>query len=236
MPGPSTPVLASAPIPPPTAALALVDSNGRLTPWGLEFMQWLWASIQGQGGILDGLLETMPAYGQVAGVAESVLAQDVRAESAVQGLRGQMAALRRLVDDAYALASAPRFSSAVPASASAAGTSVVLLASETIAAGAIISMWDNSGVANWRNADVTDDSKPADAFALVPGSSGAPLTGYLAGQVNNAVSGLTPGGLCFLAATGGITQTRPVSGWLQIIGKAADATHMVFQPGQGDLL
>lgn len=57
MANPKTPVLATFPIPPPSAAIAIGrTADGRdvfLSIAGLELIQALWAAIQGQGGMLD---------------------------------------------------------------------------------------------------------------------------------------------------------------------------------------
>lgn len=54
---PNTPVTASFPIPPPSIQIPIgITQDGKpvhLTPSGLDFLQRLWAAIQGQGGVLD---------------------------------------------------------------------------------------------------------------------------------------------------------------------------------------
>lgn len=120
---------------------------------------------------------------------------------------------------------------------SATGPYIDMVASETIANGALVSFWNSSG-AKVRNADDADDSKQVDGFVLVGGASGATLRVYLPGAVNTAVSGLTPGAIYFLDGTGGITATAPTTSgkWLQEVGKAADAAHLAFNPKTGTLL
>lgn len=57
MPGPNTPSAASAPIPPPFQNLPFgqVRESGQvyLSVPAIQFLQELWAALQGQGGILD---------------------------------------------------------------------------------------------------------------------------------------------------------------------------------------
>lgn len=111
-----------------------------------------------------------------------------------------------------------------------------LVASQSLTAGNIVSIWDNSGVANVRLADVADDTKIADGFVLANVSSLATATVYFPGQIITGLSSLTPGTIYYLAASGGITTTTPVSGWLQIVGKSLSATSLIFYPQPGVLL
>lgn len=115
---------------------------------------------------------------------------------------------------------------------------VNVTASEALAAGAIVSFWNSSG-AKVRNANATDDTKQADGFVNEAVLSGATAKVRLPGQVNVGLSGLTVGAIYFLAAGAGtITNSAPSTGgnFLQEIGKAVDATHLVFNPKSGTLL
>lgn len=114
---------------------------------------------------------------------------------------------------------------------------VVVTASEALTAGQVVSLWNSSG-GKVRKADNSDDSKQADGFVLANVLSGAAATVYLPGAVNAALSGLTPGALYFLDTAGGVTVTPTTAGgtWLQEVGRAADATHLVFNPKTGELL
>lgn len=80
-------------------------------------------------------------------------------------------------------------------------------------------------------ADATDDTKPADGFVLASFIANTQATVYPVGSVIPGLSGLTPGGLCYLSTAGGVTQTVPSSGASQIIGRAIDATRVLFNPG-----
>lgn len=135
------------------------------------------------------------------------------------------------------------FDAAVAAAIAAAGgggggAAVTVTASENLAAGDAVSFWNSSG-AKVRRADATDDTKQVDGFVKVAVTSGNPATVYLPGGVNDALTGLTPGAIYFLSTTpGALTVTPPTTGgqWLQEVGKAADATHLVFAPKTGSLL
>lgn len=54
MANPQNPVISTFPVPPPVFQLPFIQTqNGYLTPTALEFLQILWAAIQGAGGIID---------------------------------------------------------------------------------------------------------------------------------------------------------------------------------------
>lgn len=96
MANPTNPDIASFPIPPPVGALGLVEVRngiGYLTPSGWEFLQKLWASIQGGGGLIDLVLSLEPNYGLTASVVESLLAQQTGAEQVVAAFLGRLAAM-----------------------------------------------------------------------------------------------------------------------------------------------
>lgn len=75
MANPSTPPFASAPIPPPVGNLRFIDSSGMLTPVGWQFLQELWAAIQGDGGIINLLTITGFSSGLSLGAAQAVVAE-----------------------------------------------------------------------------------------------------------------------------------------------------------------
>lgn len=82
MAGPSTPVIATFPVPPPVFNFpwGMVGPGGTvmLTPMSIEFLQILWASIQGAGGIIDIVTVEQPG-GAIIGPAgaESIAQQAV---------------------------------------------------------------------------------------------------------------------------------------------------------------
>lgn len=50
---PKTPAQASFPVPPPIPGWPVVDAKGMATPAFAQFLQLLWAALQGAGGIID---------------------------------------------------------------------------------------------------------------------------------------------------------------------------------------
>lgn len=112
-------------------------------------------------------------------------------------------------------------------------TTITVVASEALAAGAFVNLWNNSNASNVRNADASAGAgKKADGFVLAAVSSGQNATVYTAG-LNTALSGLTADSDYFLSATtpGGVTTTPPTTAgqiW-QPLGKATSATALAFQ-------
>jgi hypothetical protein len=110
----------------------------------------------------------------------------------------------------------------------------VMPASENLAAGDLVNIWTNAGVANARKADATTAGKEAVGFVLAAVTAPANATVYRASQSNTQVSGLTPGAKYFLSTTaGGITATAPSGSGnvVQSIGTAINATTLSFNPG-----
>lgn len=107
-----------------------------------------------------------------------------------------------------------------------------LTASETLAAGDLINIWDDSGTTKIRKADATAEGKEADGFVLAGVTSGQSGLVYFDGTVAG-LSGLTSGARYFLsaAAPGGATATPPSSAGnvVQYVGKAKSATELVFE-------
>ena len=102
-------------------------------------------------------------------------------------------------------------------------------ASETLAAGDWVNVWNNSG-AKVRKADATTAGKEAHGFVLAAVTSGNPATVYFEGT-NTQVSGQTPGPV-FLQTTAGVGgQTVPSASGnvVQQIGVAVSATAVNFE-------
>lgn len=111
-----------------------------------------------------------------------------------------------------------------------------IVASEALSAGALVQIWPNAGVANVRNANATDATKPADGFVLAAVASLASATVYFPGQLVTGVSGLTIGAPVFLSTvSGGVTVTAPsaAGNLVQQVGTALSATSFIFQPMAG---
>jgi hypothetical protein len=112
----------------------------------------------------------------------------------------------------------------------AADTSTVQ-ASETIAAGDFVNIW-NSGGARVRKADATTAGKEAHGFALAGITSGASGPVYFEGR-NTGVTGQTIGANVFLSTTPGLaTATAPSAAGnvVQRLGVAISATEINFEP------
>lgn len=106
-------------------------------------------------------------------------------------------------------------------------------ASEDLAAGDLVNIWDDSGTPKARLADASSD-QPADGYVLADVDLGDPATVYSAG-VNDQVSGLTGGITQWLSSTvpGGVQDAPPTgSGELvQRVGKAFSGTVLSFHKG-----
>lgn len=103
----------------------------------------------------------------------------------------------------------------------------VIVASEALAAGDFVQMWDNAGSFRVRKADGSTTGKAAEGFVIAAVASAANATVYHEGQ-NNQLTGLTAGVRYYLNGTtaGGVTLT-PVTGGgktHQYLGKAVSAT------------
>jgi hypothetical protein len=110
----------------------------------------------------------------------------------------------------------------------------VMPASENLAAGDLVNIWSNSGVANARKADATTAGKAAVGFVLAAVTAPANATVYRTSQSNTQLSGLTPGAKYFLSTTaGGVSATAPSGSGnvVQSVGTAINATTLSFIPG-----
>ena len=109
---------------------------------------------------------------------------------------------------------------------------VDILFSETCAAGDWINVYSNSGTANARKANATDDTKPTDGYVLAAVTSGNTGRVYFGG-LNNARSGMAVGEI-FLSTTGGASSSSAAASTgniYQRIGYAVSATTAIFQRG-----
>ena len=112
--------------------------------------------------------------------------------------------------------------------------SLSVLASENIAAGDMVNVYNNSGTLNVRKADNTAASrgKLCNGFALSSITSGQSGTITFSG-IATGLSSLTPGTILFLGATGAVTATPTTTpgNTLQEVGFALSATTMKFKLG-----
>lgn len=104
-------------------------------------------------------------------------------------------------------------------------------ASETLAAGDWVNVWNDSG-AKVRKADATTAGKEVHGFVLAAVTSGNPATVYFEGT-NTQVSGQTPGPVYLqtTAGTGGATIPSASGNVVQQIGVAVSATAVNFERG-----
>jgi hypothetical protein len=112
--------------------------------------------------------------------------------------------------------------------------SKILPASENLAAGDLVNVWNDSGTAKARKADATTAGKEANGFVLSAVTLGNNATVYFDGT-DTQLSSLTPGGVYYLATTaGGVTDTPPSGSGnvLQRVGRALSATELTFEPGE----
>lgn len=109
----------------------------------------------------------------------------------------------------------------------------VMDASEALAAGDLVNIWNDAGTAKVRKADASAAGKEAQGFVLEAVATGAPATVYFEGT-NTQLAGLTAG-VQFLSATtpGRTTAVAPVATAqvVQRVGFAVSATAMSFQSG-----
>lgn len=108
----------------------------------------------------------------------------------------------------------------------------VIDASEGLAAGDWINVWDDTGTAKVRKADATTAGKEANGFVLSAVTIGSPATVYFEGT-NTQVSGQTPGPVYLqtTAGTGGATAPSASGNLVQQVGVALSATSVNFERG-----
>ena len=139
-------------------------------------------------------------------------------------------------DKIPALDSSGRFDSTMMPTGLGDETSIIP-ASGALAAGDLVNVFIDSGVARVRKADSSNTVAPANGFVLTAVLDAADATVYWSG-LNNAVAGLTPG-LQFLSTTAGTsTDAAPTASGnvVQRVGTAVSPTVMYFNPQDSILL
>jgi hypothetical protein len=119
------------------------------------------------------------------------------------------------------------------AGGSAGGLIAGLPATEDLAAGDLVNVFTSGGAAKMQKANATDASKPVQGFVLSIVLTGNSGVWYGGAQINNGLSGLTPGAVYYLDTTaGGVTDTPPSSSGniVQEVGVALNATTLAFFP------
>jgi hypothetical protein len=105
---------------------------------------------------------------------------------------------------------------------------VDLVASEALAAGDFVNIWNDAGTPKVRKADASAIATEAMGFVLAAYSALDTATVYLEGT-NDQLSGLTPGATYYLSETAGlITLTAPstTGAVVQRVGRAHSATKL----------
>lgn len=90
---------------------------------------------------------------------------------------------------------------------------VYLTPSEDIALGAAFSLWNNAGVFSARNANATNNTKPADGFCSTPGGLLAGVVGeFILARGMVSINGVVAGTRYYLSTVNGlITAVAPVA-------------------------
>ncbi len=105
-------------------------------------------------------------------------------------------------------------------------------ASETLAAGDWVNVWNDTGTAKARKADAATAGKEVNGFVLSAVTSGNPATVYFEGT-NTQVTGQTPGPVYLqtTAGTGGATIPSASGNVVQNLGVALSTTEVNFERG-----
>lgn len=115
----------------------------------------------------------------------------------------------------------------------------LLPASENLAAGDKVNVWNDTGTVKVRKADGSATGKEANGFVLAAVTSGNNATVYFEGT-NNQLTGLTGGSMYYLSATtpGGVTATAPSTAGqiVQKVGRALSTTEINFEPSDAIVL
>lgn len=107
-----------------------------------------------------------------------------------------------------------------------------ITASETLAAGNWVNVWNDASTAKVRKADATTAGKEVHGFVLSAVTSGNPATVYFEGT-NTQVTGQTPGPVYLqtTAGAGGTTIPSASGNVVQQVGVAVSATAVNFERG-----
>ena len=106
----------------------------------------------------------------------------------------------------------------------------VIAASESLAAGNWVNIWNDTGTAKVRKADATTAGKEVHGFVLSAVTSSNPATVYFEGT-NTQVTGQTPGPVYLqtTAGAGGTTIPSASGNVVQQVGVAVSATAVNFE-------
>jgi len=116
---------------------------------------------------------------------------------------------------------------------------VSIVASETLSAGDLVNIFDDTGTAKMRKADTTTAGKEADGFVLSAVTATESGNCYFEGVITG-LSTLTAGTRYYADGTtpGGIVDTVPstTGNVVQYIGRAISTTSLTFEPDAGIIL
>lgn len=107
------------------------------------------------------------------------------------------------------------------------------IASEALAVNDLVNIFNNAGAVGVRKADASVEGKEANGFVKSTIAAAGSATVYTSGNVITGLTGLTIGARQFLtvvAGTRGETPPSAAGNVVQIIGIAASATSIVFEP------
>lgn len=106
----------------------------------------------------------------------------------------------------------------------------ILPASENLAAGDLVNVWNDAGTSKVRKAD-NSNNRRAVGFVIAGVTAPANATVYLEGTITGLTS-LTPGATVFLGTLGAVTATAPSGAGVisQQVGTALSATEVTFEP------
>jgi hypothetical protein len=110
-------------------------------------------------------------------------------------------------------------------------TAALIVASEALAAGDLVNIWNNASAFNVRKASASLPGKEAHGFVLTDVAALGTATVHFEGT-NTRITGLTPGVQFLSDATPGKTSGSPASGTgkvVQIVGFAVGPAAMNFQ-------
>lgn len=105
-------------------------------------------------------------------------------------------------------------------------------ASENLAGGDFINVFDDAGTVKVRKADATTTGKEAVGFVTDAVTSGNNATVFSLGVINDSLSALTLAAIYYLATTaGGVTTTRPSTSGniVQRLGRSVSATEIMTE-------
>lgn len=111
----------------------------------------------------------------------------------------------------------------------------LIQASEGLAAGDFVNVYSDAGQPRVNKADASIPGREANGFVLAAVTSGNNASVYRLSQLNNQLSGMTPGAKQYLSTTTpGRTQETAPSGsgeFIQLLGESKSATELSFNPG-----